>query len=54
MTLDRLTEIIKELLAQDIGQKATGKRTFEINLNQGGIGECKLLTEGKLETVSDG
>jgi len=53
MTLDRLTEIINQIVAQDLERGVPCKIIFEININQGGIGDCKLKTEGNLNSILD-
>ena len=49
MTLEILIEIIKEYVEARIRCKDTGKVGFEINISQGGIGECKISTETKIK-----
>ena len=51
MILDRLEsllETIKQILLEGLNDKVARKYLFEININQGGIGDCKEIREGKL------
>lgn len=49
MTLNDIIELIREHLSGEKKAKTTGKIEFEINMAQGGIGECKVKTEEKLK-----
>jgi len=51
MTLEDIIQIIRERLAGEQEKKATGKVEFEVNLSQGGIGECKIRTEGRVNNA---
>ena len=53
MTLDDFIKLIREKLNGEIDKKATGKYSFEANLSQGGIGDTKVRTEGRLKDQSE-
>jgi len=48
MTLDNIIDFIRGTLIDDMAIKATRKNIFEINMTQGGIGDCSYKTEQKL------
>lgn len=52
MNLKGLTKIIVSVLSKWITGKKTGKVTIEINLSQGGIGQCRVRTERRLSDES--
>jgi len=49
MTFDECIKLIIKHLKAERKAKTTGKIEFEINMAQGGIGDCKVRTEGKLK-----
>jgi len=49
MTLDQIINVIKKRLKEHLDSKAPKKVIFEVNVNQGGIGDCKEMVESKLK-----
>lgn len=48
MKLEALIKKIVSVLSKWIDGKKTGKVTIEINLSQGGVGQCRVRTERRL------
>jgi hypothetical protein len=49
VNLKQLIKHITKHVIYWINDKKTGKLIFEINLSQGGIGDCRVRTEGRLK-----